>query len=111
MEDATAYGGSQAPLNKKAWPKEEERKSAVSAYNKYFQSYHEDLHVFENHVDFRKKAKKKVAITNKDTQGRKSPLILAASDKLKLPPRKTIPVCKIFVPIFLVKKSSESLNK
>ena len=59
MEDATAYGGSQAPLNKKAWPKEEERKSAVSAYNKYFQSYHEDLHVFENHVAFRKKAKKK----------------------------------------------------
>tara|TARA_B100001105_G_C22319132_1_gene411692 strand:+ start:137 stop:985 length:849 start_codon:yes stop_codon:yes gene_type:complete len=59
MEDATAYSGSQAPLNKKAWPDEEERKAALSAYNKYFQSYHEDLHIFENHVAFRKKAKKK----------------------------------------------------
>tara|TARA_B100001964_G_C14085147_1_gene532177 strand:- start:183 stop:986 length:804 start_codon:yes stop_codon:yes gene_type:complete len=61
MEDATVYGGTpgRVALNKKAWPDEEERKAVISAYNKYFQSYHEDLHVFENHVAFRKKAKKK----------------------------------------------------
>ena len=40
MDEATAYSGSQVPLNKKAWPDEEERKAALSAYNKYFQSYH-----------------------------------------------------------------------
>ena len=58
MQDATVFSSDAASLNKKAWPKEEERKAALSAYNKYFKSYHEDLHLFENHVAFVKKAKK-----------------------------------------------------
>jgi len=58
MDEATAYSGSQAPLNKRAWADEEERKAATSAYGKYFQSYHEDVHLFENHVKLEKKKKK-----------------------------------------------------
>ena len=59
MEDATLWSGNESGLNKKAWPNADDRKSALSAWNKYFASYHEDLHVFENHVAFRKTAKKK----------------------------------------------------
>jgi hypothetical protein len=58
MDDATAYSGSQAPLNKRTWADEEERKAATSAYGKYFQSYHEDVHLFENRVKLEKKKKK-----------------------------------------------------
>ena len=58
MDDATAYSGSQAPLNKKAWPNEEERQAAVSAHGKYLDSYHADVHLFENHVKLEKKKKK-----------------------------------------------------
>lgn len=70
MNDATAYSGSQAPLNKKVWPNEEERQAATSAYGKYFQSFHEDLYIFENHVKLEKKKSKEspntvVAVMNR----------------------------------------------
>ena len=58
MEDATTYSGDAAALNKKVWPKEEDRMAALTANGKYFQSYHEDLHLFENHVKLEKKKKK-----------------------------------------------------
>ena len=59
MEDATVYSGDAATLNKKVWPKEDDRKAALTANSKYFQSYHEDLHLFENHVKLEKKRKSK----------------------------------------------------
>jgi hypothetical protein len=59
MEDATVYSGDATALNKKAWQKEEDRKAALTANSKYFQSYHEDLHLFENHVKLEKKRKSK----------------------------------------------------
>jgi hypothetical protein len=58
LEDATYYSGNSSDLNKKAWTKEDERKAAVSGNNKYFQNYHEDVHIFENHVKLEKKKKK-----------------------------------------------------
>ncbi len=58
LEDATYYSGNSSDLNKKAWAKEDERKAAVSGNNKYFQNYHEDVHIFENHVKLEKKKKK-----------------------------------------------------
>ena len=58
MEDATVYSGDASALNKKVWPKEDDRKAALTARGKYYQSYHEDLHLFENHVKLEKKKKK-----------------------------------------------------
>ena len=58
MEDATIASGNASGLNNKAWPDEEERKAALSSWNKYFKSYHEDVHLFENHKAYHKKAKK-----------------------------------------------------
>ena len=58
MNEATEYSGNQAPLNQKTWPDKEERQAAVSAYSKYLDSYHEDVHLFENHVKLEKKKKK-----------------------------------------------------
>lgn len=55
MEGATYYSGNSSDLNKKAWPKEDERKAAVSGNGKNFRSYHEDVHIFENHVKLEKK--------------------------------------------------------
>ena len=58
MEDATLYSGTGGDLNKKTWPNEDERKAAVSGNNKYFQRYHEDVHLFENRKKLEKKKKK-----------------------------------------------------
>ena len=58
MNEATEYSGNQGPLNQKTWPDKEERQAAVSAYSKYLDSYHEDVHLFENHVKLEKKKKK-----------------------------------------------------
>ena len=58
MEDATLYSGTGGDLNEKTWPNEDERKAAVSGSNKYFQRYHEDVHLFENRKKLEKKKKK-----------------------------------------------------
>jgi len=58
MEDATLYSGTGGDLNEKTWPNEDERKAAVSGNNKYFQRYHEDVHLFENRKKLEKKKKK-----------------------------------------------------
>ena len=58
MEDATDYSGNSSDLNKKAWPNDEKRKAALTANGKYFQSFHEDLYIFENNVNLEKKKKK-----------------------------------------------------
>jgi hypothetical protein len=58
MEDATLYSGTGGDLNEKTWPNEDERKAAVSGSNKYFQKYHEDVHLFENRKKLEKKKKK-----------------------------------------------------
>jgi len=57
MDDANKWASSGADLNKKSWPNEEKRKAAVGAYSKYTQSYHEDVHVWENHKFLMKKNK------------------------------------------------------
>ena len=58
MEDATLYSGTGGDLNEKTWSNEDERKAAVSGNNKYFQRYHEDVHLFENRKKLEKKKKK-----------------------------------------------------
>jgi len=58
MEDATLYSGTGGDLNEKTWPNEDERKAAVSGNNKYFQRYHEDVHLFENRKKLEKKKNK-----------------------------------------------------
>ncbi len=55
MNEATIYSGGGENLNPKAWGDADERKAAVTANGKYFDSYHEDLHIFENHVALEKK--------------------------------------------------------
>ena len=60
MADATKWSVIAGDLNKRAWPNDEERESALKAYNKYVQSsYHKDVHVWENHVSWMKKNKSK----------------------------------------------------
>ncbi len=55
MNEATFYSGGFENLNSKGWGDADERRAAIVANNKYFESYHEDLHIFENHVGLEKK--------------------------------------------------------
>ena len=47
MGDATDYAGFNN-INNLAWNNQEERVTAVSNYNRHFQSYHEDVHILEH---------------------------------------------------------------
>ena len=59
MDDASKWASGQADLNKKAWPNDDKRSTAIKAVNKYRQTgYHNDTHVWENHPRYMKKRKK-----------------------------------------------------
>jgi hypothetical protein len=64
MGDATDYAGVNN-LNQMAWRNQDERTSAVRNYNRHFQSYHEDVHIFENWTALEKK--RKIALTGEET--------------------------------------------
>ena len=55
MNDATAYSGSQAPLNKKVWPNEEERQAWFEKANKYNGWGHRDIGLHNNWVKLGKR--------------------------------------------------------
>ena len=55
VEDATEAIRTAAKIRQTAFPNEEERRAAWSAQAKYFENYHEDLHIFENHTALEKK--------------------------------------------------------
>ncbi len=64
MNDATDYAGFNN-INQLAWNNPEERAAAVSNYNRHFQAYHEDVHIFENWVALEKK--RTVEVTGEET--------------------------------------------
>ena len=64
MGDATDYAGVNN-LNQMAWRNQDERTTAVRNYNRHFQSYHEDVHIFENWTALEKK--RKITLTGEET--------------------------------------------
>ena len=55
VEDATEAIRSAGKIRQTAFPDDEERRAAWNHRSKYFENYHEDLHIFENHVALEKK--------------------------------------------------------
>ena len=64
MQDATDYAGFNN-INDMAWRNTDERSTAVSNYNRHFQSYHEDVHILEHWKAFEKK--NTTALTGEET--------------------------------------------
>jgi hypothetical protein len=54
MNDATKHSSMNAEINRVAWSDEEERRTTLTTFGKYNQSYHEDLHILENHTQLEK---------------------------------------------------------
>ena len=55
VEDATEAIRTAGKIRQTAFPNDEERRTAWNHQSKYFENYHEDLHIFENHVALEKK--------------------------------------------------------
>jgi hypothetical protein len=55
VEDATEAIRTAGKIRQTAFPNDEERRDAWNHQSKYFENYHEDLHIFENHVALEKK--------------------------------------------------------
>lgn len=55
VEDATEAIRTAGKIRQTAFPNDEERRAAWNHQSKYFENYHEDLHIFENHVALEKK--------------------------------------------------------
>ena len=64
MKDATDYAGFNN-INDMAWRNADERSTAVSNYNRHFQSYHEDVHILEHWKALEKK--NTAALTGEET--------------------------------------------
>ena len=55
VEDATEAIRTAGKIRQIAFSDQEERRAAWNHQSKYFENYHEDLHIFENHVALEKK--------------------------------------------------------
>jgi hypothetical protein len=64
MKDATDYAGFNN-INDMAWRNADERATALSNYNRHFQSYHEDVHILEHWKALEKK--NTAALTGEET--------------------------------------------
>ena len=64
MQDATGYAGFNN-IDDMAWRNADERSTAVSNYNRHFQSYHEDVHILEHWKALEKKHT--AALTGEET--------------------------------------------